>query len=124
MNFLKFLQKNDWWKRFLVIAVTLGVVGFFAQGVYQLYKKSTFIHEERQKKEETLKALVAERQRLESEIEFLKSQSAIEREAKSRLNFKKPGEEVVVVVPEEKPAEEMAPETESFFGSLLQFFRK
>ena len=43
---------------------------------------------------------------LEAYIAELQSREAVEREAKSRLNLKLPGEEVVVVVPKKKELEE------------------
>ena len=57
--------------------------------------------EEMTKKIEELKAKKVE---LEAQLQEIQTKSAVEREAKERLNMKNPGEEVVVVVPEKKDA--------------------
>lgn len=96
---------------------------FLARGVWQLYGKMTLLREEKNKKERELAALVKERERLESEIAYLQGTSALEREAKLRLNYKKSGEEVVIVAPEEQhhaTVTEIAP-AKSLFERIKDF---
>lgn len=85
-----------------VVIIILGL--FFLNGMAQLARKSYALGAEQKKKEQELAALVKERERLEAEITYLKSAGALEREAKTRLNLKRPGEEVVIVVPEQERA--------------------
>lgn len=59
----------------------------------------------RTESEETTKkidGLKRKKQELEAALAEIQTKEAVEREAKARLNLKKPGEEVVVVVPEKK----------------------
>lgn len=49
-----------------------------------------------------IEELQQKKQRLEAAVAEIQTKEAVEREAKARLNLKKPGEEVVVVVPEKK----------------------
>jgi len=53
---------------------------------------------------------------LESQIETLKTPEGIEEEIRSKFNVVKPGEQVILIVPEEKK-DEVAPEP-SFFGKI------
>ena len=49
-----------------------------------------------------IEQLKVKKQELEALLTELQTKEAVEREAKERLNLKKPGEQVVVVVPEKK----------------------
>lgn len=130
MRFLNFFQdykKHEAPKRFGLMIGTLILVLFFAHGLWQLHEKAKMLQEERNKKEQELAALMKERERLESEIAYLQGTGALEREAKLRLNYKKTGEEVVIVVPgEQKQATtaEIVP-AQSFFErikKIITFF--
>ncbi len=57
----------------------------------------------------------------EGSLNELKTPEAVEREAKARLNLKRPGEEVVVVVPGK--AEISATSSGAFWEKLLKFLR-
>lgn len=121
------LRTRNIWKRLFLIGVLVLIAGFFLNGVVELHKKLALIKAEQAKKQAELQKLIQERERLEKEIAFLQSQSALEREAKARLNFKKPGEEVVIVVPDEKPALQAiasVPYTPTFWERVREFFTK
>ena len=92
--------------------------------IAQLYMRSNLLRAERERKEAERKALLTERERLENEIALLKEQSTIEREAKARLNYKKQGEEVVVVVPEARQTASVAeavPKARSWHERFVAF---
>lgn len=120
MAFFEFFQSEsakETWKRIGALALVVVVVGFFVNVAAGLYSKSRMLKGERQKKEEELSLVRKENERLRTEIQFLGSESALEREAKSRLNYKKPGEEVVIIVPpEEKQTATTSPVDESWWG--------
>ena len=105
MRLLEFFQNTSFssaWRRITALVLLLAIGSFFTHTLITLHQKSVSIREERAKKESELSLLIAERERLQREIDHLKQQSALEREVKARLNFKKEGEEVVVVVPDEE----------------------
>lgn len=59
---------------------------------------------------------------LEAYLQELQTKEALERRAKERLNLKKPGEEVVVVIPAEKKEESQTPAKISMWEKIKQFF--
>jgi cell division protein FtsB len=58
---------------------------------------------ERSDVEEKLQELEAKREALTSELEDLRTGQGIEREAREKLNYKKQGEEVVIILDETNP---------------------
>lgn len=118
-----FLQNRNlaFW-HILKIAVFWVVFGIFITGVYHLHEKSADLKNEREKRSQNLVRLLDDKKELEAGIAFLQSESALEREAKSRLNYKKIGEEVVVVVPEEKPTSSAPLESTTLFYSIQKMF--
>lgn len=78
---------------------------------------------ERAAVEERLEKLEEDKNMLIKELEDLNSQEGIEREARQKLNFRKPGEEVVIIVDSEENgrAEEKA-ESFSLQGALKKVF--
>ena len=69
-----------------------------------------------------IEQLKVKKQELEVLLTELQTKEAVEREAKERLNLKKPGEQVVVVVPEKKdssPAEQPM----SLWEKFMSFFK-
>jgi cell division protein FtsB len=135
MNFFYFFQqehaKNALRRAAIgVIIIILGL--FFLNGIVRLARKSYALGMEQKKKEQELAGLIKERERLEADIAYLKSAGALEREAKTRLNLKRPGEEVVIVVPKQERAHsatsvsagEQAPLPDSVREWLLRLFAR
>lgn len=56
------------------------------------------VKQEQQEIEQELRELQAQKEQLTSELEDLRGGQGIEREAREKLNFRKPGEEVVIIV--------------------------
>ena len=132
MKFLNFFQSdsaNSIGRRFIALVLVLFIGAFFMRTIIQLYQKSKILGIEREKQESKLRVLILERERLENDIDFLKQNGTVEREAKARLNYKKEGENVVVVVPAEKSTaavvESLPVEIsfrERFFKFILRMF--
>jgi cell division protein FtsB len=78
---------------------------------------------ERTDAEEKLQNLETEREALTSELEDLHSGQGIERAAREKLNYRKPGEEVVIILNNEYN-EDQDQETDAFllWGNLKKFF--
>jgi len=62
------------------------------------------------------------KQKLEARLAELQTKEAVEREAKERLNLKKPGEKVVVVVPEKKDSAASTPPL-TLWEKIISFFK-
>lgn len=85
------------------------------------------VRKEAEDTQKRIAELTHKKQELEQYLAELETAQAIEREAKERLNVKRPGEEVVVVVPEQKKeerVEEARNDTfwESFRKKIRSFF--
>lgn len=113
------------------VFVLIIVAGFLATSAARVIIRERAIAAEEQALEEQVRALLEERSRLEAAIRTFGSPEAIERAAKERLNLKQSGEEVVVVVPPERPATPQPPSGarfEKIFGpwlaALLRAFQR
>ena len=95
-----FYQKffDEWRRSFLIIGI-LFFLFFVCYQLIGLYTRARGLEKQAESQQSELTQIQIERKKIEADIEFLKSQSAIEREAKANLNYKKPGEEVIIVVP-------------------------
>jgi len=106
-----------------VILLLSGLVFFAAYGTFNIFLK-------RRGLEDNLESLNAKIRHLETEnifnlkkIDYLTSESGIEKEAKARLNLKSPGENVVVVIPPEKIQQNNDDSDNSFLKKLKSFFQ-
>ena len=70
-----------------------------------------------------IEQLKIKKKELEAELAEMQTKEMVEWEAKERMNLKKPGEEVVVVVPEKKEAATVAPAT-NWWVQLKAFFSR
>lgn len=89
------------WPPFVFLLVI--AAGFLAVSAARIVVRERAIARERRALEVRARELEQERARLEAALRALGSPEAVERAAKERLNLKQSGEEVVVVVPEERP---------------------
>ena len=102
---------------FLAGGLLLGFINIIRQAIY--FKDQSEVLNQR------VAELTQKKQELEAHIAELGTAQVQEREAKGRLNVKKPGEEVVVVVPEQKKQEgtgAAVPVPASFWKRIEMFF--
>lgn len=97
----------------LVVAVAIGAV--------RMMRETTALWREARKGKEKIAALAARKAELMTRIAELEAPEAIEREAKEKLNLKKRGETVVVVLAG-RQADQNNPERAGFWGSAVSFF--
>lgn len=107
--------KNYIWFNILLWALA-AVLGYAAWG---MVRQALVLRKESSASFQKIEELSQRKQELEAALEELKLPSTIEREAKERLNLKKRGEEVVVVVPEEK--ESVKVEGKSWWEKFKRF---
>lgn len=113
----------SYFKKPFIINIVLILVAVIASYSAARMVRSAFImHAQSAEMAKKIEDLKGKKQQLEGAIAEIQTKEAVEREAKARLNLKKPGEEVVVVVPPKKsdlPAEKPA----SFWSAFMSFFK-
>ena len=83
----------------IVFVCVLGVVMY---GTYSMVRRTLVVRMERRATDDRVSELILKKEELEVKLRELQIDQVAEREAKEWLNLKKPGEKVVVVVPEEE----------------------
>ncbi|PJE64532.1 MAG: hypothetical protein COU90_01675 [Candidatus Ryanbacteria bacterium CG10_big_fil_rev_8_21_14_0_10_43_42] len=78
----------------------------------------------RKETEVRIQELEEERRQLSSELEEFKSGRAIEREARQKLNLRKPGEEVIIIVDGEDKEDSPVLEKKGIGARVADFFRQ
>ena len=77
----------------------LGVVGFLVVSNFRISQKRAALNSQIEWLKEEISAAQERKQQLEAQINQSSGEAYLEREARERLNLKKPGEEVVIVLP-------------------------
>ena len=119
-------QENNRWRVFfasrpvlgimLLIIIGLGVISFHALEAGWAAKA------ERATAEKRLRELKEKKDALTSELENLRSEEGIEREARQKLNFRKPGEEIVIIRDTNTVLPESDAASSSFWKTVTQWF--
>mgnify|MGYP001558245691 CR=1 FL=1 len=99
-----------------LLLVGMGVVSF------QSLLAGRAVEEERLEVEREARNLEAKKDKLTSELEDLRSGKGIEREAREKLNFRKPGEEVVIILDNNGAAENGQAETSKSLAESIKEF--
>ncbi len=108
----------------LALAILIFAI-FFGPRIYGTVKNNTELGKRIDDLQKSIKDLENQNTKLREFIANFKKEEYIEKEAKTRLNLKKPGEKVVIIVEEEiKKTEEEA--KEKWFGlqKLKEFWQK
>lgn len=106
----------------LFFSVLLGsailiIVGYLVVSNLRINQKRGELEYQRRVLEEKIQELELKRQGLEAQISQTLEEDYLEKEAREKLNLKKPGEEVVAVLPSEE--EEKKPAERSFWEKIL-----
>lgn len=113
----KKIQNSIWFNGLLaLVAIVLSLA------VYRAVKQAVGFKNEEGAAQKKLEVLQQKKQELEARILELQTVEAKERAAKERLNLKKTGEEVVVVLPE-KPKEQITTPKSNLWTKLKRFFK-
>jgi len=122
-------MKNFFYK-FILPPALLVLIGILAVGVFNQAKKNYDLYAQISKLENTIESVEKQNQELQGAIENFQDPSTIDREARRRLNLKKDGEEVVIILPsgsedknivEEQPTK-ASKETRSFWDKIVSWF--
>lgn len=117
MSVLMSFFKKSFIVNIILILLAISVSYSAARMVRDVFVVRTESKEITQKIEE----LTRKKQELELALAEIQTKEAVEREAKARLNLKKSGEEVVVVVPEKKISVSQDPPV-SFWSRFMSLF--
>ena len=109
-------------KKQLIINIALIIVAMIlSYSAARMVRNVMITREQSAEMTQKIEQLKLKKQELEAELAEIKTKEAVEREAKERLNMKKTGEEVVVVVPEKKDDEVYA-QPKSLWTKIKSFF--
>jgi len=103
-----------WVSTFLILAVFLG------PKIYQIFKTNMELGKRVDALKKELEELGAENEELKNFIANFEKEFYIEKEAKKRLNLKKPGEKVVVIIEEVEETGGKIKEKTSWFKQFWQ----
>mgnify|MGYP000904604994 CR=1 FL=1 len=105
---LQFYQKRSLrgWLHSPAVLIILGVIILFMMSVvYQRYTIEQEMVERREEAEAHLKELESRRADLEKKVEYLSNERGIEAEMRRNFDVARPGEQVVIILDEEKKPE-------------------
>lgn len=106
---------------FSIVIVILAV--FLGINAYRTVRQSIVLREEAARERGKIEELRRKKEEIEGYLTELQTRGAIEREAKSRLNLKLPGEEVMVVIPEKKEELVPVPPPHGFWERIKRRFK-
>ena len=109
----------------LAIIVTFAVCLLIARSTWEVYKKERHASDRAADEERSRDELLAQKQRLLSDIARLGSRRGVEEELRTKYDVAKPGERVIIVVENEAVATTTATSTPSFgerFWSMVRGF--
>ncbi|MDP3991247.1 MAG: septum formation initiator family protein [Candidatus Nealsonbacteria bacterium] len=98
-------EKGAWQNVFFSVVLgilILVVVGYLIMSNWKMNQRRTDLNEQVRVLQEQLNVLQTKKQSLESQILQTGGEDYLEKEARETFNLKKPGEEVVAVLPPEK----------------------
>jgi cell division protein FtsB len=88
-------------KRLLATALFLAVLAFLWVQLFSLFRQSGELKKTEAELRQKHEALVRENERLEREVTYYSYPENIEKLLRSRFNYKKPGEHMIIVIPSE-----------------------
>ncbi len=98
----------------------LAIVGFLVVSNFRINKKRTELQSQIESLENQIKTLEEKKAKLQAGISASESEAFLEKEARDRLGLKKPGEEVVTVLPPKENSEGKTQENKSFWQKILE----
>ncbi len=118
-------QKNKGWQNILYSKLTLTVLAIFviifSYNMVGIVKHSIETTKEKNLAEQKITDLKAEQDKLNAEIDSLKTDTGVEENIRDKFHLAKPGEGLVVIV---SPKDEPAPLRQNFWQFLKNIFSK
>ncbi|MFH1820511.1 MAG: septum formation initiator family protein [Candidatus Nealsonbacteria bacterium] len=111
-------SKEHWFFSALIGVLMLVIVGFLLVSNLKMLQKSSELNRQKDALFEQVKELEAKREQLQVQISQTGEEEYLEKEARETFNLKKPGEEVVAVLPAEEGIQSEA--EKSFWQKFLE----
>jgi hypothetical protein len=89
-----------------------------------MVRQARLVYSQERSTAKKVEELIKKKQELEQYLARLQTREGIEREAKERLNLKKIGEEVVVVVPEPEKESGAVPPPSGLWRKIADFLKR
>ena len=119
-------QGENRWRAFFASRVVLAILLFFLLGMgmasFRALEAGWQAQAERKEVKDRVRELTEKKEALTSELEDLRSAEGVEREARQKLNFRKPGEEVVIIQEVNSTPAENDAGTASFWETIKHWF--
>lgn len=123
----EFQQKRRWRQIIssnIVLALLAAVVVWLSAHTVGIWRQREAVRREAERLEEQVQKIRAEREQLQAQLSEINDPEVLEYEARSRLNIKKPGEEVLIIVEDEVQNKQVDQDSErGFFDTLLRFLK-
>ena len=91
-------------QKVLIYVFALGVVSYLGWQVYILQSERMELREEFVEVDQEFNRLQEDNVNLQEELDYLSDPYNLEKELRSRFNYKLPNEELIIIVPEEEDA--------------------
>ena len=88
--------------RAIIAGLMLLLLGFIGREVYIFFGRKTELNVQVADINSEMAKLYGENSKLEADIEYYKSEDNLEKEARAELNYKAPGERLIIVVPQKQ----------------------
>jgi len=122
----KYFQKKDSWegKIFLIFLgiFLFSIIVFLIFSNYRITKKRIELQGQIKNLQNQIRELEEKKAKLESALSSSDNPEFLEKEARDRLGLKKPGEEVIVILPPKKEQATSTVQKKSFWQNLLEKF--
>ncbi|TSC73280.1 MAG: hypothetical protein G01um101470_169 [Parcubacteria group bacterium Gr01-1014_70] len=121
-------QNTNRWRAFFASRAVLTIVLLFLIGMgiisFRALEAGWAAEAERAAVKDHLRELKEKKEKLNMELEDLRTEEGIEREARQKLNFRKPGEEVVIIRDTNSISLEHTITNASFWETIKQLFSR
>ncbi len=123
------LQEKRKWRKVLnspiLLVVLLIIVAFLINSNYNIYKKNQIVKMNREESDLRLSQLREKNNRLTTDLDNLKTDRGIEEELRNKFQVTKSGEEVLVVVDDDKPADVPPPAIpKGYWDKFIDFLKQ
>lgn len=116
---LKKTPGPDLFVLFFLGVLIVGALGFFIFSNFRISRKKAELQGQIQLLQKEIQAAEEKNQQLKAGIAETQSEANLEKEAREKLNLKKPGEEVAVILPA-KETPPVEPKKENFWQKILK----
>lgn len=108
---------------FIILGILFfAIIGFLAFSNFRINKKKIELQSQADSLKKEIQILEEKKEQLRAGILEGESETFLEKEARDRLGLKKPGEEVVTVLPPKETAEQGVEKEKSFWEKILEIF--